>query len=247
MIKGKRFSIRNKLVLIFGLLIITAGAVLGLFAVRVARKAVIEKVEAHLKDKAADTAEIIDSKISIFFQFLEDIAEFPIIKSETVTIEKKLDYLKVKTASHPEILTANFADTKGILHLQGKNINVAKQSWYPTVMQGKRFMSEPFISAANGEIIMIVAVPVYNEERTIIGALNISLDRLWLSNQIDGITVGKTGACYILGTTGITIADKNIQLVQELSNIIKNAENDSSLHSVALFYQQVLKAEKSEI
>ena len=247
MIKGKRFSIRNKLVLIFGLLIITAGAVLGLFAVRVARKAVIEKVEAHLKDKAADTAEIIDSKISIFFQFLEDIAEFPIIKSETVTIEKKLDYLKVKTASHPEILTANFADTKGILHLQGKNINVAKQSWYPTVMQGKRFMSEPFISAANGEIIMIVAVPVYNEKRTIIGALNISLDRLWLSNQIDGITVGKTGACYILGTTGITIADKNIQLVQELSNVIKNAENDSSLHSVALFYQQVLKAEKSEI
>ena len=56
----KRFSIRYKLILIFGLLIALASSIEGLLAVRTARKAVTEKVESHLTDKAADIAEVID-------------------------------------------------------------------------------------------------------------------------------------------------------------------------------------------
>ena len=52
----KRFSLRTKLILVFGLLILTVGFILALLAVRTARKAVTEKVEAHLIDKATDTA-----------------------------------------------------------------------------------------------------------------------------------------------------------------------------------------------
>lgn len=75
-----RFSIKNKLLIVFGLLIFVVGFTLGVLGIQVARRAVTEKVETHLKDKAADTAEIIDSKISLFFQFLEDVADIPIIK-----------------------------------------------------------------------------------------------------------------------------------------------------------------------
>ena len=55
----KRFSIRYKLIIIFWLLILATGMVEGLLAVQTARKAVIEKVETHLIDKATDTAEVI--------------------------------------------------------------------------------------------------------------------------------------------------------------------------------------------
>ena len=73
----KRFSIRYKLILIFGLLIALASLVEGLLAVRTARKAVTEKVEAHLIDKAADIATIIEGRITAFWQFLEGIARMP--------------------------------------------------------------------------------------------------------------------------------------------------------------------------
>lgn len=63
----KRFSLKNKLILIFGALIALASSIEGLFAVRVARKAVTEKVEGHLTGKAQDTAEIIDGRITAFF------------------------------------------------------------------------------------------------------------------------------------------------------------------------------------
>ena len=68
----KRFSLRNKLIIIFGLLIMVASGVEGLLAVRTARKAVTEKVETHLIDKAADVASVIDGRITAFWQFLED-------------------------------------------------------------------------------------------------------------------------------------------------------------------------------
>lgn len=65
----KRFSLRYKLIIIFGLLIALASLIEGLFAVRTASKAVTEKVEAHLIDKAIDTAAIYRRKSQYFAQF----------------------------------------------------------------------------------------------------------------------------------------------------------------------------------
>ena len=53
----KRFSIRYKLILIFGILIAAAGITEGLLATRIARMAVSEKIETHLIDKANDVRE----------------------------------------------------------------------------------------------------------------------------------------------------------------------------------------------
>lgn len=52
-------SMRNKLLIVFGTLIFTGGFMLGFLGMHTAHKAVKGKVEIHLKDKAADTAEII--------------------------------------------------------------------------------------------------------------------------------------------------------------------------------------------
>ena len=48
----RRFSLKTKLVLIFGILIAIASVVEGVLAINIARKAVSEKVEAHLTVKS---------------------------------------------------------------------------------------------------------------------------------------------------------------------------------------------------
>ena len=69
----KRFSIRYKLILIFGILIAAAGITEGLLATKIARTAVSEKIEAHLTDKATDVAEIIDGALRLSFNFLKEL------------------------------------------------------------------------------------------------------------------------------------------------------------------------------
>ena len=68
----KRFSMRNKLLIIFGFLIAAATIIEGVLAVQTARKAVTEKIETHLKDKATDIAEVIDGRLHSFFNLLKE-------------------------------------------------------------------------------------------------------------------------------------------------------------------------------
>ena len=64
----KRFSIRLKLLLIFTLLIATSVLTLGLLAFNIAERAVNEKIETHLIDKAGDVAEIMDGRVEALYQ-----------------------------------------------------------------------------------------------------------------------------------------------------------------------------------
>ena len=57
------FSIRKKLLIVFGTLILISGAILGLISISVARKAVIEKIREHLIDKVETTSVIIQGKV----------------------------------------------------------------------------------------------------------------------------------------------------------------------------------------
>lgn len=89
----KRFSIRYKLIIVFGLLIAIASSIEGFLATRIARKAVTEKVEDHLIDKATDVAEIIDGRITALWQFLEGIARMPFLRDMQMPYIEKMKKL----------------------------------------------------------------------------------------------------------------------------------------------------------
>ena len=85
----KRFSLRYKLILIFGLLVAAASTIQGLLAVRIADRAVTEKIETQLVEKAADVAEIIDGRMKSLFQFCEGLARVPALRDETISLYDK--------------------------------------------------------------------------------------------------------------------------------------------------------------
>ena len=116
----KRFSLKNKLIFIFGALVAIASLVEGLLAVRIARKAVTEKVEAHLIDKATDTANIIDGRINTMFQFLEGIARMPDLKSSAYSYEQKAAILDKEASFNNEIMMMGIADLNGNLFRIGQ-------------------------------------------------------------------------------------------------------------------------------
>ena len=94
----KRFSLRYKLILIFGLVVACGSLIEGLLAVRIARNAILEKIEVDLIDKADDTAEIINGRATSFLQFIEGIARMPILRDSGVALKEKLDFLEQEVA-----------------------------------------------------------------------------------------------------------------------------------------------------
>ena len=244
----KRFSMRNKLLIIFGLLILATGLVEGFFAVRTARKAVTEKVETHLIDKATDTAEILDGRVNALFQFLEGIARMPVLSDPERSYDEKVAVLSKEAAANDKLLKINIGDLGGTLHMANqRTVKVDNQDWFRQVKQGKRFLSEPFVSAADGQLIIVCGVPVLDANKNVTAVLNVSLRGSWLSDQIDDIVVGKTGACYILGLTGTTIAEKDFACVERMENVQEMGKTDAKFASLAAFTKIAVEIDEPSI
>ena len=242
-----RFSLRNKLMLVFGALIFVVGFTLALIGVRTARKAVTEKVETHLIDKATDTAEVIDGRVNTMFQFLEGIARMPVLRDNTITFREKMVILAEEAKFNSVISELYITDKNGFMYnLDGTDLSFNNTKWFQASINGKKNTSEPYIDSQNN-IFITFSLPVYDDNRNIIGVLGSDVDGLWLSDQIDDIVVGKTGSCYIIDAEGTVIAHKLESLVTEKANAQEKAKTDVNLVSLANFEKNALASEASSV
>ena len=242
---AKRFSLKNKLILIFGALIALASSIEGLFAVRISRKAVTEKVEAQLIDKATDTATIIDGRVNVFFQFLEGIARMPILRDNSLSYQEKTAYLTKEATFNDRIKELDITDKNGNFYYEGGSVNVSDREWFQKALSGGKIVTEPYIERATGTLVMTFAVPVFDSAHTVVGVLSADINGLQLSEDISDIVVGKTGAVYIVGTSGTTIADPAPDTVTSMWNSTKAAESDTRLKPVAEIEQKVLNSKQA--
>ncbi|AGT44453.1 methyl-accepting chemotaxis protein [Treponema pedis] len=239
---NKRISIRTRLLIIFGILIAAATFILGFIAMQLTKKAVTEKVIEHLTDKAKDTAEVIDGRITAFFQFLEGVARAPILRNKELSYREKTAYLKKEAAFNNQIINLHLCDLSGNRHLDNGETNfIGDRPWYISAKGGKNFLNEPINSRLTGEFIVAFAVPVYDYDRNVSYVLLATCPANWLSENIKNITVGQNGYCYILGVDGTVIAHRNFDFVLNRNNSSNMVKNNSSLVSLANFESSALK------
>lgn len=247
-INKRRFSLKTKLMMVFGILLAVASVVEGALAIYIARKAVSEKVETHLIDKAADVAEIIDGRINATYQLLEGLSRMPTLIDESVPYSEKEARLQKEVAFNKRLVQLNLYNLSGVRHTaDGQTVSVADREWFKIAAAGKNFVSEPLISRSLNELVLIFAVPIYDDNHTIIGVLNAVSLANSLSDEIEDIVVGKTGQCYIIGLTGTVIAHKDTSLVENMYNPIEEAKTDPQLGPLAAFIQHALNTKHSNV
>ena len=243
-----RFSLRNKLMLVFGLLILTVGLILSILAIRTARKAVTEKVEAHLIDKANDIAEVINGRITAFFQFAEGLARMPVLRDANTPPREKTALLAQEAARDSNIRELGFIDNLGTYHgVDGKTVDVQGREYVRSALGGHNFISEPYVSKIDNSLVITVAVPIYDDNRRVIGLIMIDISAEWLSDQIDDIVVGQSGDCSIFGPTGTFIADRDRTLVEKQINMHEEAKKNEAFRSVAAFIDTAVESDQSAV
>ena len=245
----KRFSLRYKLILIFGFLILTAGLIEGFLAIRTARKAITEKIETHLIDKALDTAEVINGRITAMFQFLDGIARMPIIQDASVSYQEKMEHLTKEAQFNAVLKELYIADPSGIQHnIDGTTEDYATDPWFAEGVTGKNFIGIPDRDETRGNALFIAfSLPVYDSNKNLIGVLGADVDGHWISEQIKDIVVGKTGYCYIINSDGTVIAHKDTSIVDNFGNSQQRAQKDPQFHSLATFEKQALQNSEAAI
>ena len=245
----QRFSIKARMMIIFGSLIVVALSLLSVFVLYQSQRAVIEKVTAHLLDKTNDTAAILDGEIEQWFEYLDGIASQQILHNTSVSYMEKARILKELAKDDERFIALVIIDPKGIYHLpDGQQFDVSSQKWFKDSQGGtKRYFSEPFRDIETGKLIAQAVVPIMGKNNTLTGVLAAVFDGYTLSNMIDTIKVGKTGGCFILSKSGVNIANRHRDLVENQFNAIEAAKTDKSLVGVAAVIEEILKSDATKI
>jgi len=243
----KRFPIRYKLILIFGLLVVVAGVTEAVLAIHTARKAVTEKVETHLTDKAVDVANIIDGRITALYQLLNGIARMPFLTDPAYSYQERVVLLEKEAAANNKIVELDITDPNGTFYYVGNTVQVSDRAWFQAALSGTPFISEPYKERARGALVITLAVPIFDENHTVHSVLSADVSGLLLSKNIEDIVVGQSGVCYIIGLTGTTIADRDTSLVETLFNASESGKTDSTFTSLGVFEQVALQAQRPAV
>ena len=188
------FSLRKKLIAVFGLLLIITASVEGIFAVHISRKAVIEKVESHLKDKAVAAADIIDGRIAALFQFVEGVSRFSYLRDSSLSFVNRAALLDKEAENNAQIQYFGICDVNGTRYeADGRRIAMSDRQWFQAALKGSNFISEPLRSRVTGKMQIIIAVPIKDDGNTIVGVLSAAVAGELLSHYISDITIGQTG------------------------------------------------------
>ncbi|MGI5083712.1 methyl-accepting chemotaxis protein [Treponema putidum] len=238
----KHFSIRKKLLIIFGLLIMLGGIIQGSVSWYTFRKAMIRNVEERLTDKADDIATLVESIIDVDFEYLRGVARIPDLNDDSLSYPQKSARLQQELSADNDGAFLNICDLNGnTYYMDGRVVSVADRHWYKTALEGNYFISEPYLSPDTGKIHVVFSLPIYNTDGEISGVMCAALQGLILSEDIKDLVIGKTGYCYMMSKDGTIIAHRDDKLVSGFVNYQKLAEKNSEFASIAAFQKKALE------
>ncbi len=241
----KIFSIKYRLMIVFGFVTAIVVAVITASAIKIARKAVYEKVEMHLIDKARDVSQLIDRSIHSDLMYLETVSRM-VFKDRSLTRLQKAALLE-KEAKASNLFAMYEVDPQGIIYKSnGETINISDREYFKRAINGEYFVSETYVGRLSNQLLITIAIPVYDNE-DIIAVLKLDFEALELSKYIEDVVVGKEGTAYIVGQSGTTIADPDPEVVLNRENSTEVAKTDPSFQTIAKFEQRALSEEEPAV
>ncbi len=242
--KKKFFSIKYRLMLVFGSLIILGGSVLIFSVLTVAKDAVMERVRDHLLDMSNNTAKVINASIKSDLSNLKTISRMSMFQDLSIGYVEKAKRLE-EEARVEGFVGLYIIDKDGVGYFaNGDTLNALNEEFYKASIAGKDYISEPYVDRFNAFCITL-SVPIRNKKGDITGVLLADYNGFLLNKYIDGITMGKTGYCYILDKNGTAIAHPDTLWVKRQDNLIERSKREVVFASLAEFMKKGLNSDDS--
>jgi len=238
-------SIRMKITLTNGILLLLACIGLGLTSYIIASQALISSKSDGLVTIAEQGSKIVSESLETEWASLETIAANDRISDPSISMKDKLLILQAETKRLGAV-NIFVADKNGnALAPDGVTvINVLERDYFIKSLKGENAVSDPLVNKADPTTMLIMySVPI-KWKGEIVGVIIKGANGNALSDITDKITFGKSGTAYMINKDGLSIANKNRDSVLAQDNMIKNAEKDSSLVSMSELLKIMIKGDK---
>lgn len=224
-------SIKTKMIVYLGTVILVMCVGLGIISYITSNNALVSNVNTTLPEIAVQTASSVEQKVTGDLLLLEGIASREDIANTTTSIEKKLEILKTEV-SRLGYIKMGISNLDGnISYTDGKSTNVIDREYFLKAKSGAKAVSDPIISKADGSIVIVYSVPIKANNSTV-SVLTCTVNSDALSKFTNNVKLGETGNSFMVNNSGVVVAHNNVELVKTLYNPIDEAKKDSSLEGL---------------
>ncbi len=146
----------------------------------------------------------------------------------------------------------DYAEAKSVAIIRGdgtiftddaalKKEDLSGQEYFQRAKKGETVLSSTQ-KLENGALVLNLATKIPST-KGYDALILLRLDGQHFSNLIKDIVIGKTGNVFMIDNTGVMIANKRPNLVNDRTNFIESAKQDKGLESAAKVYSRMIKGE----
>ena len=225
-------SIKQKLMILMGLVVLVVCVSLSTLAYRDGKEAVIESLKQSMLELSKQIANTVKGSLQEEIKELEALAARNDIKDSSVSIEEKVRVLKEETerigCTRLNIINENGIATNG----DGETYDYGDREYFKKAMSGETYVTDPIVSLKTGELVIIYAVPI-KENNKVTGVLTKVRDGNDLGEVVSEVKYGEKGISYIMNKEYVPIAHPERELVMNMKSAVEIAKEDSSYNDLA--------------
>lgn len=203
----------------------------------------LSRLKADMQEIAKLSADRIRQELMVSETIVSELGCSYQLSAAVFTPAQKQEYINQRVEAYG-MVRGKLIGSNGICAADGTDYN--DREYFKRSMQGEVVVSDPVIAKTDGKISVIISAPVYeggDKNGEIIGVVFVVPDPEFLNDICAAISISEHSGCYLLGSTGTTIAHSDSAIAQEQKNNIELSQTDSSLKGIAKIEQQMLKGE----
>lgn len=231
-------SIKQKLVIVFSLLLIISISLIAAVSLFNSEIALQNEAEKGLQGISVESANFVKSQMQVQLQSLRIISGLEEIKSMDWGRQQEIIDLQMRNTG---FLSIAVVDLNGQARYNNGLIEDLKSEEYiQSALNGIDSSSDIIVDSLTGDLSLIYIVPIKQNDN-VVGALLGYRDGAILSRVIEPIGFGKEGYAYIINQDGTVVAHPDLEKVINKFTPVKEVSKDSSLASVAELFTSIIK------
>lgn len=216
--KGKKHSIRRRLITYFAGLMLLTSAIIGVLAIISAGSFITKEAEQALISLASQGAALTMSRVETQLETLkmislnEDIASMDWQIQQPI-LQRQLD----KT----DFLDIGVVDRNGnVRYSTGETSQLGDRDYIKKALGGQANVSDLIVSRVTNQVVLMYAAPIEKDGK-VVGALIGRRDGNSLSEIVDSIDYGESGYAYMINNDGTVVAHPDKEKVMNQFNPIR--------------------------
>ncbi|PAB57154.1 methyl-accepting chemotaxis protein, partial [Anaeromicrobium sediminis] len=192
-------------------------AIIGIFVLSgtaffQAKKIIINDVEQIAENKVQKLVILADDKIHEWKDIIELLSSIEAVKNIDYEGTKKFVSDNGHVLKDFEAIIMSDKDGK-YLSSNGKGGNIAGRDYFPKVMAGQVVVSEPVISKSTGNPIVVVAAPIKDDSRNVVGLIGGTVNLSLITDLVNAEKLGETGYAYMINQEGLVMAHPKEEMI----------------------------------